>query len=47
MLLALFSSLFAVDSSRLDFTAYNKQDFSTEGTLIISVKDLISNSYAN
>lgn len=47
LLFALSFSLFAIDSSRLDFTAYNKQDFSTEGTLIISVKDLISNSYAN
>ena len=47
LLFALSFSLFAIDSSRLDFTAYNNQDFSTEGTLKISVKDLISNSYAN
>ena len=47
LLFALSFSLFAIDSSRLDFTAYNNQDFSTEGTLKISVKDLISNSYSN
>ena len=47
ILLSLAFSLFASDSSRLDFTAYNNQDFSTEGTLKISVKDKISSAEAN